>query len=306
MPTELSLSSSLQIPVSYLDSIKPDCAEILFSGVLRKTATYVLSFFSDSSYIEYLKRFVCETLFDSKNDSFKTTVVKFIGTGQGNIQSFVRYADRAKLGSKSLVEILAHTHDRNNQLSFLGESARYGMLEVVDALLNNGADPNLGSCKPLHRAAMGASKSCSNPKYTQIAIALINKSALVNAQDGAHKTPLHLSSNCLPFVKALVEEGKASLNIQDVDGLTPLDLAEASNWIFSFNNETVNYLKSKNAENGLASKLGEGLKYMLLGDVLSFDPYKYYGMIKTGANLVNYQWNQFFYTPNNNLCESLG
>ena len=93
--------------------------------------------------------------------------------------------------------------------------------DVVEWLLNRGADPNIGG-----RTGWTSLHCAARFGRTDIAEILLQYKAVVDAQDNCGQIPLHLASKWghVNFTRLLLERG-ADVNFQDVDGRTPLHLA---------------------------------------------------------------------------------
>ena len=110
--------------------------------------------------------------------------------------------------------------------SLLHYSAGHGCIEVVSALLAQGADPNAqdtGSHSPLYRCA----NECTVVTGPAIARLLVSAGADVNANAGVtHTTPLHMAARrgFLEIAQALLDLG-AEPTLRDSNGCTPLDRA---------------------------------------------------------------------------------
>ena len=125
----------------------------------------------------------------------------------------------------------------------LHQASRKGYFEIVKYLVDNGADvnaPKNDSWTPLHLA--------STYGDFEIVKYLVENGADVNASDNYGSTPLHFASliGYFEIVKYLVENG-ADVNASDNDGETPLSISESETFLFFFDTETTNYLKSVGA-----------------------------------------------------------
>jgi cytohesin len=101
----------------------------------------------------------------------------------------------------------------------LREAAAWGHPEVVEFLLEHGADPNIqdnNGGTPLHVAAWNG--------HREVVELLLEHGANPNVQDDDGDTPLHLAAknNYREVVELLLEHG-ADPNIRNNEGDTPLD-----------------------------------------------------------------------------------
>jgi ankyrin repeat protein len=122
--------------------------------------------------------------------------------------------------------ILAKMAGSTNMVLPLVSAVRVGNPDVVNVLLEYGADPNKpsdGGMSPLHFAAQWG--------YADVAETLIKHGAQVNARDVFGATPLHYAaSRGYPeknsaVIKVLLENG-ADINLKDNYGDTALTAAE--------------------------------------------------------------------------------
>jgi ankyrin repeat protein len=117
-----------------------------------------------------------------------------------------------------------------------------GHIEVLKLLLKNGADPNF--CPRQDPPIVLAAQNFN----FQAVILLAEKGANVNARnersDDSHRTPLHYVAQKgeLPTLKVLLAHN-ANINSQDIDGFTPLMLADAFD-----QHETINFLIKEGAD----------------------------------------------------------
>ena len=106
-------------------------------------------------------------------------------------------------------------------------AAKLGILEVVDFLLQNGAQPNV-ACTCVHRNKAALHFACENchADSAQIVHLLINAGANVEQETFDFEKALHFASefNNLPVVECLVVNG-ADVNCVNLDGKSPLSLA---------------------------------------------------------------------------------
>lgn len=110
------------------------------------------------------------------------------------------------------------------------DAARYGDLDKVKELIDNGANFNIkdGIFKktPLYFAV------CNG--YLEIVKYLIDeKKADFNVKDNDGRTPLHLaaSNGCLEIVKYLIDKKKVDFTIKSNFGDTPLCEAISAGWL---------------------------------------------------------------------------
>ena len=105
----------------------------------------------------------------------------------------------------------------------LGFAVFFGQPEVVKALLNAGADPNLPSRESMKVTPLA---SAAAAKQTELARLLIEHGADVNARAAGGHIPLHEASanGNVELVKLLIENG-ADVHAKTDDGKTPLDFA---------------------------------------------------------------------------------
>ncbi|MCH9633045.1 MAG: hypothetical protein S4CHLAM6_13960 [Chlamydiae bacterium] len=276
-----------------------DCSNILSQNVLISYANYYFSIVSDFSYTEYLKEVVCKILFATREYSEKDLVNKLIGKGTGLIEKISSYSDQAQLGGISLIKILASISNRMKHITLIGEAARYGMVEVVAKLLQNNANPDVGSCPPFHRAAMGASrvKGIEVLKQQKIARLLLKHGAQVDSTDLQGNTPLHFSTYSPSFSKILVDEGGASLSIWNGDGSTPLDNAQFSSWVYPSAQKTSEFLSEKGAENGFFRTLAKDTSVVVFcANYFSFTSKWTKGaFLKQSYTVISYKINNLFY-----------
>ncbi|XP_055370704.1 uncharacterized protein LOC129605150 [Condylostylus longicornis] len=154
----------------------------------------------------------------------------------------------------NFIESILNSYDENFG-SLLHYAVYNSNMEAIEILLNNGARPNYQllhyskdlfkcslpdfvdyykGCMPLHLAA-----EIGNKDIIEI---LINKSSDVDGLDWFQRTPLYyaIRAGKLDIVKYLVEEKTAKLEINDEDGITPLDYAEKFKELI-----IVDYIKEK-------------------------------------------------------------
>ena len=109
----------------------------------------------------------------------------------------------------------------------LGFAVFFGRPEIVDALLDAGADVNLASRESMKVAPLA---SASAAGQYEIGKKLIAHGANVNTRASNDFTPLHESaaSGRLEFATLLLDHG-ADVNAKTTDGKTPLDYAREHN-----------------------------------------------------------------------------
>ena len=110
---------------------------------------------------------------------------------------------------------------RDNDPTSLVRAASHGILNVVQNLINNGADVNWmdeNKWSPLMAA--------STRGYVEVVDYLLDKGADVNAKDQTEWTPLMLAAKdgYLPVVKSLLDKG-ADVNAKNVTGKTAINYA---------------------------------------------------------------------------------
>ncbi|KAH9986223.1 ankyrin repeat-containing domain protein [Russula vinacea] len=103
----------------------------------------------------------------------------------------------------------------------LHSAARSGIPDIVELLLNSGADVSardISNATPLHEATKSGN--------LDVVRLLLGHGAGVNAREFNHKTPLHLTSlvGSLDMSRLLIEHG-AEINAQDDNGQIPFSIA---------------------------------------------------------------------------------
>ena len=121
---------------------------------------------------------------------------------------------------------LVNTHSVDG-FTPLGFAVFFGHPEIVDVLLEAGADVNLASRESMKVAPLA---SASAAGQYEVAKKLIAHGANVNSRASSDFTPLHESAarGQLEFATLLLENG-ADLNAKTADGKTPLDYAREHN-----------------------------------------------------------------------------
>ncbi|MCC5640463.1 ankyrin repeat domain-containing protein [Nostoc sp. CHAB 5844] len=123
---------------------------------------------------------------------------------------------------KLLIEVGADVHlYQYIQTTPLGLATSWGNNEIVQLLLQAGANPDLGGIDnpPLHRAVL--------IERIDIIQTLIEAGASLNHLNASHFTPLMVAANNgkIEIVKLLVETGSVYINAKDEEGETALDKA---------------------------------------------------------------------------------
>lgn len=131
--------------------------------------------------------------------------------------------------------------------TWLHEVCNSGEIEVVKALIKNGANPNEKSIKgwtPLHYAV-----NSSNLESVKILLSIAEIQP--NIQNSSGATPLHIAVNFnnVESVKMLLENAKIQPDIEDENGATPLHFA-----VKNGNTEIINLLCAKQVD--LDKKVG--------------------------------------------------
>ena len=121
---------------------------------------------------------------------------------------------------------LVNTHSVDG-FTPLGFAVFFAHPEIVDVLLEAGADVNLASRESMKVAPLA---SASAAGQYEIAKKLIAHGANVNSRASSDFTPLHESAarGQLEFATLLLENG-ADVNARTADGKTPLDYAREHN-----------------------------------------------------------------------------
>jgi hemoglobin len=139
---------------------------------------------------------------------------------QSGRDRLVRFAVESVNRDPSLIE------RRSAGRSLLHFAAGAGCLDLVNALLRHGADPNLqdhGGHAPLYRAA----NECASESGPGVVFALVRAGARVDACDGVTRaTALHMAARrgFAGIAQALLDCG-APIHARDRNGVTPLQRA---------------------------------------------------------------------------------
>ena len=120
----------------------------------------------------------------------------------------------------------------------LHAAACYGDVEMVQVLLNLGADVNIRndrSRSPLNHISRGPSGSVKIPNYPRsianVARLLIDRGADINDKDDKGQTPLHTMTDKgrIEVIRVLLERG-ADVGVEDKQGKTPFSLAKGNGY----------------------------------------------------------------------------
>ncbi|WP_353288606.1 ankyrin repeat domain-containing protein [Wolbachia endosymbiont (group A) of Pogonocherus hispidulus] len=162
--------------------------------------------------------FDVDYLFEIEDDTLDDTLIAY--------DRFMLLHSAAKNGHADVVNALiqngANVNAEDNFKSTpLYDAANKGYIEIVNALIQNGANVNAEDnfkSTPLHNAA--------DKGYIEIVNALIDREADVNAEDNFKSTPLHNAARNghIDTVKVLIAK-RADVNAKDIDGYTPLHWA---------------------------------------------------------------------------------
>jgi len=119
----------------------------------------------------------------------------------------------------------------DNHSALLHVASRYGSVEVVQLLLDRGANTNVRNMQgrtPLHQALSSAIGHLGNRLFDVIRL-LFEHGANVDALDDAHCTPLHMVSQygSIKATRLLLKYG-ADLHLQNNEGHTPSQVASAN------------------------------------------------------------------------------
>ena len=150
-----------------------------------------------------------------------------------NISLSEQLGDAAMYGKLAKVEQLVALCADVNAITECGKTplmlaAMYGHKNVMEALLNAGADPNLGGEEEFEEgttALMCIASSLFASNRAEIIQFLVNRGADVNARNDSGETALIVGCDNADSVKALIEAG-ADVNQGDNEGNTPIMLAD--------------------------------------------------------------------------------
>lgn len=155
----------------------------------------------------------------------------------------------ASEGYEEIVQMLIDNGAEVNLQNYKGETALFlaasrGFSEIVASLIKNGANVNLSNvdeATPFHAAT-----ACG---YLDVMSNLARHGAFVNMQDIEGDSPLHYAvrESDMKVVEFLVKECRAEVNIKNEDQETPLELASCLNetkmveFLSQFNREEVEH-----------------------------------------------------------------
>jgi ankyrin repeat protein len=176
------------------------------------------------------------------------------------------------------------TYNRDNlRVDFAGATPFFRAAYATDVpamklLLAAGADPAIGTIKPVARARRGPTPGAAPrvdpsglppvPDGGLGALALHAASGLGYGQGFAANDHRHVTDGWLPSVKFLVEQLGADVNARDFAGYTPLHHAAARG-----DNEMIKYLVSKGADVKAVARNGQTTADMANGPVQRISPY---------------------------------
>lgn len=175
------------------------------------------------------------------------------------------------------------TYNRDNlRVDFNGATPFFRAAYATDVaamklLLAAGADPSIGTIKPVARARRGGNGAAPRADPSGLApipdgglgVLPIHAAAGVGYGQGfAANDHRHVTDGWLPSVKFLVEELHADVNARDYNGYTPLHHAAARG-----DNEMINYLVSKGADVTAIARTGQTTADMANGPVQRISPY---------------------------------
>jgi ankyrin repeat protein len=144
-----------------------------------------------------------------------------LGLMMGSHGAFLEYAERELLADPAL----AHAHNRYGR-TLLHDASAHGNLRMVELLLHLGADPNVGA--PGRTPLYCVANECRSTGGNNVVHALVRAGARVNEPSGAKQcTALHMAARRgnMEVAKALVDCG-ADVNARDKSGDTPLQRAK--------------------------------------------------------------------------------
>lgn len=222
--TDLLASNDL---TKFADSLREkEIYDILSNAVVKKDTAIVSLLFSKFPETNFTLTFGPPLLFKAVLSGHEETVKLLLDKG-----AEVQVRCTEKLGLPWYFR--GHSI---NKLTALHLAAREGFLNIVELLLNRGADINsTDSLKeiPLHASV----------KHPSIVAYLLSKGAQNDFLNNKEQSPLHTaaSSECFESVKILVQNG-AKATLKDKDQRTPLHYAAAKN-----NQEIVKYLLDQGA-----------------------------------------------------------
>ncbi|MDY6901945.1 MAG: ankyrin repeat domain-containing protein [Cyanobacteriota bacterium] len=146
-----------------------------------------------------------------------------------------KLGDAAMYGKLAKVQQLIAEGADANAITECGKSplmlaAMYGHKNVMEALLDAGADPNLGSDEEFEEgttALMYIASSFFASNRAEVIKFLVNRGANPNARNDNGETAMIVSCNNADAVKALIEAG-ADVNIRDNEGNTAMMISDWS------------------------------------------------------------------------------
>ncbi len=175
------------------------------------------------------------------------------------------------------------TYNRDNlRVDFTGATAFFRAAYATDVpamklLLRYGADPRIGTIKPVTRARRGPAAATPRedpsgvPPVADGGVGLLPLQAAAGVGYGqgfAANDHRHVTDGWMPAVKFLVEELGADVNARDYSGYTPLHHAAARG-----DNEMIKYLVSKGADVKAVSRSGQTTADMANGPIQRISPY---------------------------------
>jgi ankyrin repeat protein len=109
----------------------------------------------------------------------------------------------------------------------LGFASYFGRTDIVEFLIEKGADPNIPAANPFRVAPIHSSVASNNFEITKL---LLDNGANPNAKQQNNITPLHSAAHLgnSEITKLLLERG-ADPNATMDDGKTPYDMAKEKN-----------------------------------------------------------------------------